>query len=341
MRLDRLSRATVALTPETVPPAFTAEPRPVPADMFVREPSFKELAITRAGPLREKVVQLLAGLTPQTLPHDDNLYALRKQVLKLRQHMDIFAHAYSRDPDAFKELRGALDKGYEALGKLKDLFDSQGLTETTRDANTGAFVQTTTLTELKYKKKELEERLTDALAWKRKFLAVQPLLEKTLAAASDPAKKAPGSKFFWGAVDAAPKASLSGVQNVRLLVSGLLGKAIEEYKPFKKLDTPLDGNEHAFHDYRKRVRAILNVLDGFSELVKPEMKAAQAVLVDHITRAGLIEDKLVAYELASKRGKGKQMKALREEIETKFEDLKTWQKDAGVKTALETLQKHL
>ncbi|MCC6805986.1 MAG: CHAD domain-containing protein [Deltaproteobacteria bacterium] len=349
MRLDPLS---IRSTPAAGAPSTASPPVPSPTaaqptrtDHFTRvsgaAPTFKELAISRGDPLREKVATLLVGLTPASVPHDDSIYALRKQVLKLRQHLDIFAHVYQRDPKQFKALRDSLDQGYEALGRFKDLFDSQGLTETTRDPGTGAFVQTTTLTELRYKKGEVDERLAAALAWKRKFLAPerQAELKSMLAGAADPeGKKTVGSRFFWGSVDQKPKASLSGVENLQRLLAGLLDRAIEEYKPFKKLATPLGENQEVFHDYRKRVRSILNVLDGFPELTAPTLAPLRQTLVEHITLCGLIEDKLVGHELASKRGKGKQAKALEEEIEAKFAALKEWQKEHGVKDALKALR---
>ncbi len=108
----------------------------------------------------EQMVPHLRSIGSKTLPHQvKKPLDLRKEVLKIRDYLDIFAYAMPEakidKKDAFERLRRDLDVGYEVLGAYKDLFDIQGKSELDID----------------YDKQDVKKRREDLLQWRDQFLA--------------------------------------------------------------------------------------------------------------------------------------------------------------------------
>src|SRR5262249_50533260 len=105
-------------------------PPVAPRGAAIAPGSFADLARSTTAPLFTALTSNLGRISDSAMPHDATLKALRKDMQRLRDHLDVFAFAYGKGADekVWDGLRKKLDQGYEQLGHFKDLFDSQGLT---------------------------------------------------------------------------------------------------------------------------------------------------------------------------------------------------------------------
>jgi hypothetical protein len=285
--------------------------------------SYGELAVRRTVPLFDTVNTHLANLTPSLAPHDAKLKSLRKDVQRLRDHLDIFAFAW---PDfiRWRALRDELDRGYEALGQFKDLFDSQRAALRKNHEPT-------------YDARELAKRRAALLKWVVAFHKPRQLkVWRAFLASPAPSiadiERRHLTKFFWGSVHFRPRTDDSGLVTIGRLAGALAKNAARSVKKTSVL-SPLTRarNEKAFHDTRKRLRAAVNLFRNFADVCPPP---PPLVLVSEaVARYGDLEDQLVAWHLTSEKGQ----RRLERELKTAWKKLREWQKHKDLVGVLKML----
>jgi CHAD domain-containing protein len=263
--------------------------------------SYGQLAAARTVPLFTTVLNGLSKINEKARPEDKQLKALRKDMQRLRDSLDMFAFAYGAggaQEKTWTQLRDQIDDGYEVLGHFKDLFDSQG-----KDLNADGSLPAG----VSYDPAVLEQRKGELLTWAKAFKAPAQLdaFRKLVANPSSTIETIDRrnlSKFFWGGVDFRPKAGEPGVVAVRKLAATMLDKAKTRVDAAKALtDLTAGTNEDTFHNARKQIRSSLNLLKNFPELVKVQKRDLDA-LDAAVGKFGDIEDRLVAWHLATNSG---------------------------------------
>jgi len=293
-------------------------------------PSYGQLAKQMLSTEFGKLSAALAVITKDTLPHETK--DLRKQIGSVRQMVDVFAYAYepTGDPDIFLTLRDELDVGYETMGAFKDLFD-------------GPVANGADPANITYKKKDLKKYGDPLLAWLEKFLKPKrlgrylDLLSEPLLDSIADRKRSKLSRFYWGGVDIKPKPSDSGVKTISRLVHAQLKESKKAYKKTLLIDDLTDyDNEENFHDFRKRVRASLQIINGFDLGIPPGFAPA-TLLSETVSRYGDINDFLISFHKA----KGDKKRELKDKINASWAVLLQWQIDQKIDEAIDQLQANL
>jgi hypothetical protein len=258
--------------------------------------------------------------------------------------VDIFAFAYDKKGpgDPWIDLRKDLDVGYETVGAFKDLFDVQGLTLATKDA-AGAWSEGVRPDQIAYADtRELEKRRAKVLTWKAGFSASVQGYKAYLAHADTQKMHEHDTKeqsqFFWAGAGLAPDIRKGGLDNLSDLCRALLDRGADDYASIAHLDEVTSTDDHdAFHDLRKRVRAIVKAVGYFPELLEPGATEPLAVATELVDRYGSLNDHITAYDLAKKSEK----KDLAGAIEKEWKDLRKWQKNAHADDQLKELRKRI
>lgn len=310
------------------------------------ELTFGELAAQKLAPELGLVVGHLRGLGREALPHDPTLRPARKELLKLRDLLDIFVHLSGSGEAGrtWRELRRQLDEGYELLGHYKDLWESQGLQLAEGDARgqlaTGRAVRPE---EIRYDSKQVEKLRARFFAWREQFL--EPATQARFGALFERGQLRVGGvergrlpRFFWGAVDFVPSQQGEGVESLRQLARGLLRVANREYEEVKALKTPRGKSREAtFHDFRKRLRSVWNLLQYFPNASGKDRSGGDPRLLEVIMKLGEVEDRLVALHLAETRGDKPGVRAAEREFEAAWDSFTQWRKAAKVGRLLKEL----
>jgi hypothetical protein len=283
--------------PGVIRSGSVAAPRAVTGTASIEKLSYGQLAAMRTVPLFTTVVNGLSKLNEKARPEDKELKALRKDMQRVRDSLDMFAFAYGAggaQEKLWTQLRDQIDDGYEILGHFKDLFDSTGK-ELNADGSLPAGFA--------YDPATLKARKDELLTWVKGFK--QPVqLEAFKKLVANPSSKVEVvdrrqlSKFFWGSVDFRPENGKPGVVAVRKLAATMLGKAKTRVDQARALaDLTVGTNEETFHNARKQIRSSLNLLKNFPELVKVGKRDLDA-LDAAVGKFGDIEDRLVAWHAA-------------------------------------------
>lgn len=303
--------------------------------------TYAALADARVPPTLDAVSAELAALDEATLPHEAK--ALRKRIGELRDYVYLFSFAYDKKGpgDPWLDLRDDLDEGYEEAGAFKDLFDAQGLELAVKDA-TGAWGPGVRPEDVTYPDlAEVARRRARVLAWRDAF-AERVAGYRAYVARADARKMHDHddqSKFFWGGAGIEPDRKKSGLENLSALTRALLERAEEDFDAIAHLEevTAVDDHEH-FHDLRKRVRSIVKVLGYYPELREPSAEAPLAVMTELVDRYGSLNDKILAYDLETKKSKRKK---LAEAIEAEWKEVKKWQRKQDVDEQFDRLRKRI
>ncbi len=310
--------------------AFVKTP-PKPAPVQLENLTFNEAAQQLIPPTFSQLLQHLRSIGTKTLPHQvKKPLDLRKEVLKVRDYLDIFAYAMPEakinKKDAFERLRQDLDEGYAVLGSYKDLFDVQG----------------TSAQHVDYDKHDVKKRKAALLKWRDGFLARQNQYVAYLSfiESSNLVKRDRDdlSSFYWGATELRPLIQLSAHDNLNLLLKDLLLHAIEEWPLVRQLKNPArdPNNIEVFHDFRKRVRTLVKVTTYFPELVI--WKSEDVAFLQKITRRyGVISDQVAKIVLLEGKGKAAKVKELKDETKKLWEDLQAWEEKNKVEDKLASL----
>lgn len=273
----------------------------------------------------------LQAFNEKTLPHEAK--QLRKDIVVFRDYIDLFAYSlhFDQSYDIYNDLRIQLDKGYDALGEFKDLYDTSLLMGNTN---------------VKYNEEEVVVYRRKVLKWKQNFLN-----QKTQALYFYFVHHIPEgllyernknllSKFYWGGTDLIPDLTISGLDNIKYLVRENLLQSQHNIVRIQEMDNLLLGNnEEYFHDLRKRLRVVIKIATYFPRLLNQQTKNSQALVsIDtFVSKYGEVNDLLTAYHLAEKRNHKKKMKQLALEIRFGLLKLQFWQMNHQIEQAISSL----
>jgi len=310
----------------------------------VAAPSYGELAGQKLCQPFGELHGQLTNFTALTLPHEAK--ELRKQLGRFRNRLDLFAFAYpvGAGTDTFLQLRDDLDKGYERMGDFKDLFDTQRLTLAEFDAKKQTWSAGVRPEAVTYPNAEkLKERRDKVLKWQAKFLEADRLAKyQAYVCAADARAFHPRpvkdlSRFFWGSEEGlTPRAELSGVDNFRWLAAESLRRAAKDHPEVQALRVLEGEAAETFHDFRKRVRAVVKITDDIELLPAGNRRAEQLhELMDELDDAyGKVNDLIVELEQRIEAGEAAKAERVRAEIATAWESLRAWQTEQNVAAAL-------
>lgn len=279
--------------------------------------SIKELA----NKAKSVVDDGLGQFNDATLPHQAK--DLRKQIVRLRDLLDVFPHNFSHELKLWDDVRDGLDDGYTVVGDYKDLFDTN--TDAVKALEEGGQPEYADA-------KKIASRRKKVLAWKEIYFADGGLAEKIVLLFDDireldseniqPSKKY--SDFFWGGVAALPSPRLAPAQNARILIDAQAEVAVAEHPEVLAIKNPsTEHNELVFHDHRKRLRTIAKVCN-VANLLSAETCRADAVkaVESLVVELGEIEDLIITGRHLDEDGKDKKAEDAYKKAEKKFTKLK-------------------
>lgn len=307
-------------------------------------PSYGELANQMLCGSFDEIHRGLTNFSATTLPHEAK--ELRKQLGRFRNKLDLFAFAYPAGPgkDLFLELRDDIDKGYERMGEFKDLFDAQRIELAEFDAAKQRWSAGVRPEAVTYPNPgKVKERRDKVLKWQTKLLAAERIAAyRAYVCAPDlkafhPRPGADLSRFFWGSEEGlTPRAELGGVDNFRWLAAEMLGRALKDYPAVQEL-RGLEGETAVkFHDFRKRVRAVVRIAEDIAILPPGNRRADELneLMDDLDDRYGELNDRIVDLEMAVEAGETAKAGRLRAEITGEWDQLRSWQAGRKIPDAM-------
>lgn len=265
-----------------------------------------------------------AGLSEfheSTLPHEAK--ELRKQIVRLRDLLDVFPHNFAHELELWDDVRDGLDEGYTVIGDYKDLFDSNP--EARRDLDGGKVPEYENT-------KKLVERRKIVLKWKSDYFDHGGLSEQISLLFTDireldtsnVRKSKKYSGFFWGGVSAQPLALARPEENARRLIDAQAALAVQEHDEVLRIKDPsTEKNELLFHDHRKRLRTISKVC-GVANALRAETCDSSALrkLDSLVVDLGEIEDLIITGRHLEDDGKKSKAEEAYEDAQKKFKKLK-------------------
>lgn len=259
--------------------------------------SFQEVAKEMVPSWYQKMLSELHVLTHQVRP--DEVYRVRKTILKTRDLLDVFSPTYPNATgqgtcsDIWRCLRHYVAKLYRSIGDFQDLHNCH----------------------IRYSRSQMEHRQKVVVKWATKFesyLRKNPSLPQYLSQPTAYSYAHKDSHLFWQSVDRMPRGSERitpvlqrlGSQQVRRAF-WYLGEAIS----FQSIRN--ETVHEIFHNFRKELRSITDEYDLFSSLFVPssdeypwkETVSAIKMLKSARTHLGHINDdwtKLRFYEANDK-----------------------------------------
>jgi hypothetical protein len=281
------------------------------------------------------VDEALTEFDNDTLPHEAK--DLRKQLVTVRDMLDVFAHNFAQNFVLWDDVRDALDKGYTVIGNYKDLFDANpDAVEALRQQRTPNYPDA----------KKVKERRNKVLAWKEQYFRSQGIRHqiKSLFSEISPLQRdvrneVKFSRFFWGGVDNRPSELLSPSENAKLLAQAQGLVAREEHSEFLHLEDPTShSGELLFHDHRKRLRTIVKICNIANKLKNDTCNtAAMRSLADLVTKLGDIEDLIITGRHFEDDNKNSKAKDAYQSAIKKFTKLKMQFVDGDMLEPLENL----
>jgi hypothetical protein len=253
---------------------------------------------------------------------------LRKDIGNLKLLLDVFVYVYPKkglgEKDSWEFLREELDKGYEVFGNYKDVYDTAQTTGEEID------------------QEEKERLYKKAQEWNDDFRLM--LEEKSvldyLNESSDKFTKRKNKdlpKYLWRRLDFSPQENFTGVENIRVLLEGLLELGREDLKELNDIKNLTKyENEETFHDWRKGLRNVLKLNDFFPAVrfYFSNFNTDLATLDLAIDKFGDLNDLLVAYH---KEDNNKDKKKYKKQINENWDELKEWLKDTDMDYVLSEL----
>jgi hypothetical protein len=293
----------------------------------------------------QAAIAKLQSINETAQPGDANVKDGRGALRSLRNCLDMFAYAYpitnsstvtkltrphghkslKKASDRFAVVRGDVNDGYETIGAFRDL----------------TFVNAT--------EAEIDASRTKVLTWLAKFWADDQAdgFQQYVATPSNDTlyTHADLSEYFWAGAGLAPKLSMSGLQNIIYLESGLLSEAEKKYSTAYGLTNspPLKvDDELTLHAFRKLLRAInsaASVFDIFdtSSKVQPWLDTVSTAYDNF----GYEEDKISAYRFYLDNGTKQQQQDAEKALADQTEVLHEWLKANDLPTVLAGLKSHL
>ncbi|HAV62633.1 MAG TPA: hypothetical protein DCY13_09735 [Verrucomicrobiales bacterium] len=308
------------------------------------DPSYGRLANEMLCGAFDEIVAGLTNFNAGTLPHEAK--ELRKQLGRFRNRLDLFAFAYPTGPgkDPYLKLREDVDKGYERMGDFKDLFDGQRLELAEFDPEKEKWSKGIRPEDVTYPDAgRVNDRRGKVLKWHAKFMEADRLAAYRAYICAPDLERFHGrsaddlSRFFWGSEEGlTPRRDLSGLDNFRWLTAELLERAGRDYDAVQELRSLEGDTAEKFHDFRKRVRAVVKITEDIELLPKGNKRAGELhELMDDLDDGyGDVNDLIVDLELAVESGDAAEMSQLREEIARDWTALRQWQTDHEVPASI-------
>lgn len=269
---------------------------------------------------KQIVDEALSEFDNSTLPHEAK--DLRKQLVTVRDILDVFAHNFAHELDLWDDVRDALDKGYTVIGDYKDLFDAHpDAVEALRQNEKPTYSNS----------EKLKERRKKVLSWKKKYFApsgikdqVETLFANIRPLHTETQNNRKFSKFFWGGVSELPSEALAPADNAKKLALAQAQLARVEHPMVLNLNDPSShAGELLFHDHRKRLRTIVKVCHLANKLT-PETCNSSATqnLADLVVKLGEIEDLIITGRHLEEDKKNSKAKDMYKKAIKKFNKLK-------------------
>lgn len=293
--------------------------------------SYTETIQQVARDAKSVLEQGLQEFNKETLPGEAR--DLRKQLVRLRDVLDIYSHNFLNQLKLWDDIRDGLDEGYTLIGDFKDLAEVQ-MPSSNSDAKPRKLDEKKVKNQRKLVLKWKEDYF-QAGGWSDKvsalFSQIQPLSSSTLTNS----KKF--SNFFWGGVEALPAAINSPAQNARILLDAQSNRVFDEHNDFLELSNlRKEKNEVVFHDHRKRIRTVTKICNLANAMEEETCRSGAVKSVEKlVARLGEIEDLIVAARQEEEDGKHKKADECYEKAEKLFEELK---KDNKKEDLLEPLK---
>ncbi|MBL7670542.1 MAG: hypothetical protein JNM39_08650 [Bdellovibrionaceae bacterium] len=287
--------------------------------------TYGEAASTLTLERLEAAYVAMNAVTETTLPHETK--DTRKQILAAREMLDLFAYSFESGKD-YARIRNKLDEGYEAIGHFKDLFDSQGIEEPEQ---------------AKYDQKQVRIHRHEVLAWKQNFFELKKdfvnFVTNVRTAGASEHKKKDLSTQFWGVSDTKPKTQDLAQVAIGLLLEDLWKKSVEEYKVVKGIENPGKDlvNIDMYHDFRKRVRTAVKIINYFDETKALVSEQQLTALNEMVGQYGTISDLIARAELLTLDGKENKAKAVYKQIKTQWDKVQKWEKEQDLKEVLKSM----
>jgi hypothetical protein len=292
----------------------------------ITELAYKAKSIVDAG---------MKEFNEDTLPHEAK--ELRKQIVRLRDLLDVFPHNFAHELELWDDVRDGLDDGYTVVGDYKDLFDTNP--DAVRELEEGA--------QPEYKdKKKLNERRKKVLKWKSDYFTEGGVSDQVLRLfldireldASNVLNSKKYSSFFWGGVKAQPISTAKPAENARRLIDAQAAVATKEHPDVLNIKDPTTHeNELLFHDQRKRLRTIAKVCNVANALTSGTCNTAAVKDVESlVVDLGEIEDLIITGRHLEEDGEKKKAEEAYEDAQKKFKKLKKKYED---KDMLEPLKR--
>lgn len=277
----------------------------------------------------------LSSFSAETLPHQAK--DLRKQIVRLRDILDVFSHHFAHEIKLWDDVRDGLDDGYTVVGAYKDLFDANP--QAVDEAKDGKVPS--------YKNmKKVQKIREEVLSWKQIYFARGGLADQLVELfsnireldESNTVHSKKFSDFFWGGVDELPSSRLTAAQNAFLLVQAQADLAVEEHPHILEMKDPTsEKNEIIFHDHRKRLRTIAKVCNVANALTENTCQAAAVKQIESLViELGEVEDLIITGRHFEEDGKKAKAGEAYQDARKKLKKLK--QKFEGV-NMLEPLTK--
>ena len=280
-----------------------------------------EMIVKAANQAKDVVDSGINQFSEETLPHQAK--DLRKQIVRLRDILDVFSHNFAHEIELWDAVRDGLDDGYTVVGNFKDLFDTDaGAVEGLRLGKEPTYQDL----------KKVKERRKKVLKWKRDYLSEDGLSEKIRTVFMNIRSLEKGnigsskkfSEFFWGGVSVLPSPTNSPSQNARVLIDAQAELAFAEHPLVLEMKDPTTAeHEIIFHDHRKRLRTIAkvcNLANALSEQIcnPSAVKELEALVVE----LGEIEDLIITGRHLEEDDKKSKAKDAYEDAKKLFKKLK-------------------
>jgi len=296
---------------------------------------YTALVSQAANTAKATVDEALFEFSSETLPHEAK--DLRKQLVTVRDILDVFSHNFLHELELWNEIRDNLDKGYTVIGDYKDLFDAD-------PKAVEAFAQNRTP---KYSDSEkLKDRRKKVLKWKEKYFQpsgikeqIEELFSNIKPLQTEPMQSRKFSRFFWGGVTELPSEFLNPAENARILATAQAVLAREEHPEVLNIeDLTSHEGEILFHDHRKRLRTIVKICRLANSFSKDSCEQdAIEKLANLVVKLGDIEDLIITGRHFEEVKKKKKAKEAYESAVKKFKKLKSKYSSADMLEPLDRL----
>lgn len=282
----------------------------------------------------ELLIKQLQKIKDDILPHDTKI--LRKQIATMRDFIDLFIYSldFDDDYDIWKALRDDINSGYALVWEFKDLYD----------------IQDTSVKKAKYDKKELNFHRNKVIKWKKQLLNPKTYycylfyINKSTGKWYNKRNKNKLFYFLWWWVEIIPNIKVNWIKNFSILIKLLIDNALNETKTALELkELNNKNNMKIFHNYRKRLRFIIRIIDYFPLIVTDKNKYIWPLKQLNILvyQYWQVNDKITKLNIYKKRWEEKKVEKIKIEIKKEFKKIKKLETSLNPKNNLLSLKESI